>query len=97
MTEQHASDHSGTAHEGSMATEAAELELQWAADPRWSGVARDYSAADVVRLRGSAAHTAMLAYMPVMMSAIGMPTRCGPPPFSPVTLMMPPMPWIMKS
>lgn len=30
-----------------------ELELEWAADPRWEGVQRDYSAADVVRLRGS--------------------------------------------
>ncbi|MCG2622626.1 isocitrate lyase [Arthrobacter sp. I2-34] len=28
------------------------LELEWAADPRWEGVTRDYSAADVVRLRG---------------------------------------------
>ncbi|THJ65794.1 isocitrate lyase [Arthrobacter echini] len=32
---------------------ARELELEWSADPRWDGVARDYSAADVVRLRGS--------------------------------------------
>src|SRR3984893_18764734 len=31
------------------------LEGRWAADPRWSGVARSYSAADVVRLRGSVA------------------------------------------
>ncbi|GAA2174807.1 isocitrate lyase [Arthrobacter parietis] len=30
-----------------------ELELEWAADPRWEGIQRDYSAADVVRLRGS--------------------------------------------
>ncbi|MFC3298199.1 isocitrate lyase [Arthrobacter agilis] len=29
------------------------LTLEWAADPRWSGVRRDYSADDVVRLRGS--------------------------------------------
>ncbi|MFD1211500.1 isocitrate lyase [Arthrobacter sp. GCM10027362] len=35
------------------AEEAAKaLELAWAADPRWEGVTRDYSAADVVRLRG---------------------------------------------
>jgi isocitrate lyase len=33
--------------------QVAELELQWATDPRWRGVRRDYSAADVVRLRGS--------------------------------------------
>jgi isocitrate lyase len=30
-----------------------ELEQRWANDARWSGVQRDYSAADVVRLRGS--------------------------------------------
>jgi len=30
-----------------------ELERQWASDPRWKGVERPYSAADVVRLRGS--------------------------------------------
>ena len=49
----------------------------------------------------SAAQIAIVAYIPVMMSAIGMPTRCGPPPGrssrSPVMLMTPPMPWIMKS
>ena len=30
-----------------------ELKQQWATDPRWSGVQRDYTAEDVVRLRGS--------------------------------------------
>jgi isocitrate lyase len=30
-----------------------ELKRQWAGDSRWSGIARDYSAEDVVRLRGS--------------------------------------------
>ncbi len=30
-----------------------ELEKDWAENPRWEGVTRDYSAADVVRLRGS--------------------------------------------
>ncbi|AUI50874.1 MULTISPECIES: isocitrate lyase [Arthrobacter] len=35
------------------AEEAAKaLELEWAANPRWEGITRDYSAADVVRLRG---------------------------------------------
>jgi isocitrate lyase len=29
------------------------LEQNWAADPRWRGVQRDYTAADVMRLRGS--------------------------------------------
>ena len=31
----------------------AELERQWATDDRWSGVERTYTAADVIRLRGS--------------------------------------------
>jgi isocitrate lyase len=31
----------------------AELEKSWAADPRWKGVERTYTAEDVVRLRGS--------------------------------------------
>ena len=29
------------------------IRRQWATDPRWSGIERSYSAADVVRLRGS--------------------------------------------
>jgi isocitrate lyase len=36
-------------------TAVAELERQWANDPRWTGVARSYSATDVIRLRGSVA------------------------------------------
>ena len=31
----------------------AALEKEWAQDPRWKGVKRGYTAADVVRLRGS--------------------------------------------
>ncbi len=34
-------------------TSVAEIEQAWASDPRWQGVERTYSAADVVRLRGS--------------------------------------------
>ena len=34
-------------------TDAANLEKRWRDDPRWHGVERGYSAADVVRLRGS--------------------------------------------
>jgi isocitrate lyase len=34
-------------------TAVAELERQWATDARWQGIERPYSAADVVRLRGS--------------------------------------------
>ena len=35
------------------------LEKDWATNPRWKGIKRNYSAADVVRLRGSMqlAHT----------------------------------------
>jgi isocitrate lyase len=33
--------------------EIAALEHEWASDPRWSGIERGYSAADVIRLRGS--------------------------------------------
>ncbi len=29
------------------------LETEWAESPRWKGVKRDYSASDVVKLRGS--------------------------------------------
>jgi isocitrate lyase len=32
---------------------AAALHQQWATDPRWAGIERTYSAADVIRLRGS--------------------------------------------
>jgi isocitrate lyase len=34
-------------------TAVAQLEREWATDPRWQGITRPYSAADVVRLRGS--------------------------------------------
>jgi len=33
--------------------QAARLESEWADSPRWRGIERDYSAADVVKLRGS--------------------------------------------
>ena len=35
------------------AEQIAALEKDWATNPRWKGVKRGYSAADVVRLRGS--------------------------------------------
>lgn len=37
----------------SRAEQIAALEKDWATNPRWKGVKRGYSAADVVRLRGS--------------------------------------------
>src|SRR5271157_5323531 len=33
--------------------DARQLELMWETDPRWAGIKRPYSGADVVRLRGS--------------------------------------------
>lgn len=42
--------------------EAARLAEEWANDSRWEGVARDYSATDVVRLRGSIREHHTLAY-----------------------------------
>jgi isocitrate lyase len=36
-----------------MASEAAELARQWETDPRWAGTKREFTAEDVVRLRGS--------------------------------------------
>src|ERR1700679_501748 len=32
---------------------AMQIEAAWKTDPRWKGIKRDYSAADVMRLRGS--------------------------------------------
>ena len=49
----------GTAHLNGHAvaskieSQAAALHQQWATDPRWAGIERTYSAADVVKLRGS--------------------------------------------
>jgi isocitrate lyase len=42
-------------------TTAEALARRWATDPRWSGVERDYSAADVVRLSGSVREEQTLA------------------------------------
>jgi isocitrate lyase len=41
--------------------EAADLQRQWSTDPRWRGVERTYTAADVVRLRGSVTEEHTLA------------------------------------
>ncbi|NYE96243.1 isocitrate lyase [Psychromicrobium silvestre] len=42
-------------------TSAEALELEWAANPRWEGVRRDYSATDVVKLAGRVQEEATLA------------------------------------
>jgi isocitrate lyase len=46
---------------GDQTQTAAELETQWKTDARWSGIARDYSAEDVVALRGSVREERTLA------------------------------------
>jgi isocitrate lyase len=43
--------------------QAAELQAQWSADPRWIGTERTYTAADVIRLRGSVQEEHTLARM----------------------------------
>ena len=40
---------------GDQTQTAADLQTEWAADPRWSNVRRDYTAEDVVALRGPGA------------------------------------------
>ena len=45
----------------SFAEQVEALEQDWAESPRWKGVRRDYSAADVVRLRGSVSPECTLA------------------------------------
>ncbi|QDZ16161.1 isocitrate lyase [Humibacter ginsenosidimutans] len=55
MTEQNASQNAAPQRRqrpGDQRQTADELELEWSADPRWDGIHRDYSAADVVALRG---------------------------------------------
>jgi isocitrate lyase len=40
---------------GATGEQAAQLQREWETDPRWAGITRDYSAQDVIRLRGCAA------------------------------------------
>ena len=53
----------GTAPAGAanIDSEVAALDREWATDPRWAGIDRTYSAADVIRLRGSVQEEATLA------------------------------------
>ena len=44
-----------------MEMEAARLAESWKSDPRWEGINRDYTAEDVVRLRGSIREQSTLA------------------------------------
>ncbi|MGC5617272.1 isocitrate lyase [Georgenia sp. Z1491] len=47
--------------EGRIRSEAADLAQDWASNPRWSGVRRDHTAEDVVRLRGTVREEPTLA------------------------------------
>ncbi|GAA1118250.1 isocitrate lyase [Arthrobacter flavus] len=44
--------HTASTGQGAEGSAERELELEWSANSRWENVTRDYSAADVVRLRG---------------------------------------------
>ncbi|SEB42895.1 isocitrate lyase [Paramicrobacterium humi] len=46
---------------GDQTQTAAELAAEWASEPRWDGVRRDYTAEDVIALRGSVREEATLA------------------------------------
>ncbi|MFZ4893855.1 isocitrate lyase [Plantibacter sp. Mn2098] len=46
---------------GDQTQTAAELQAEWDTDPRWDGIRRDYTAADVIRLRGGVREDATLA------------------------------------
>jgi len=46
---------------GAIGEQAALLQREWETDPRWAGITRDYSARDVIRLRGSVAGEHRLA------------------------------------
>src|SRR5690554_5933860 len=46
---------------GDQTQTAAELETQWKTDARWNGVTRDYSAEDVIALRGTVREERTLA------------------------------------
>ncbi|MDO8144256.1 MULTISPECIES: isocitrate lyase [Isoptericola] len=50
-----------TPRTGDQVTTAAALAEQWATDPRWAGVTRDYTAEDVIALRGSVGEEHTLA------------------------------------
>ena len=40
---------------GAIGEQAAQLQREWETDPRWAGITRDYSARDVIGLRGCVA------------------------------------------
>ena len=55
------SDHRSPLRAGDQTQTAEELQEEWDTDPRWDGVRRDYTAADVIRLRGGVREEPTLA------------------------------------
>jgi isocitrate lyase len=56
MIQSNDGDHRAAAHDSPaarVARDAQALERRWKTEPRWNGIRRDYSAEDVLRLRGS--------------------------------------------
>jgi isocitrate lyase len=49
------------ARPGDQTQTAGELATEWAADSRWNGIRRDYTADDVIALRGPVREDATLA------------------------------------
>jgi len=56
----------------SISQQAANLRESWETDQRWAGVTRDYSAQDVIRLRGGPS-SAVLRSTSVVVRAPGLP------------------------
>ncbi|GAA3881440.1 isocitrate lyase [Leifsonia kafniensis] len=52
---------SASTRPGDQTQTAQELALEWAADPRWEGIRRDYTAEDVIALRGTVREDRTLA------------------------------------
>lgn len=50
-----------TLRTGDQIQTAAQLQYEWDTDPRWAGITRDYTAEEVIRLRGSIVEEATLA------------------------------------
>ncbi|MFT2817224.1 isocitrate lyase [Leifsonia sp. A12D58] len=59
--EHSASSSQNTTRPGDQTQTAAELALEWAADSRWDGIRRDYTAEDVIALRGTVREERTLA------------------------------------
>ncbi|MBK5238985.1 MAG: hypothetical protein JJE28_07745, partial [Actinomycetales bacterium] len=50
-----------TPRAGDQTQTAAQLQHEWDTDPRWDGITRDYTAEEVIRLRGSIIEESTLA------------------------------------